>query len=281
MSEHPYDCLVSALRSHGCRILPKRDSQGRDAVRATCPAHHDRNPSLVVTRDGETALVKDFGGCSTTKVVGALSLTMADLFSGPRRVPVAPTIVASYDYVDLNGVLVAQKVRRSDKSFRWRVPALFTAREWKWGLHGSSVGLYRLPELAGASTVYLSEGEKAVDCLWALGLPATCGPNGAGSWSSAWADDLWNQGCRSLVIFADRDAAGAQHAERVAASCDGLGIEVRVVDLPGLAHHADVFDWIAAGHSVEDVLAVVAETPAWTPERVAAERLAHSRTRKR
>lgn len=48
---------------------------------ARCPAHQDKSPSLSVRElDDGRVLVKDFGGCSTDDVLGALGLSMADLF---------------------------------------------------------------------------------------------------------------------------------------------------------------------------------------------------------
>lgn len=51
---------------------------------AKCPAHADRSPSLSV-KDGGNGLIlmHCFGGCGTDDVLGALELTMTDLF--PER----------------------------------------------------------------------------------------------------------------------------------------------------------------------------------------------------
>ncbi|MHB8414968.1 MAG: DNA primase [Acidiferrobacteraceae bacterium] len=51
---------------------------------AACPAHPDRSPSLSVRElpDGRL-LVHDFSGCSTSDVLAAVGLSMADLF--PER----------------------------------------------------------------------------------------------------------------------------------------------------------------------------------------------------
>lgn len=48
---------------------------------ACCPAHEDRSPSLAVreTDDGRV-LLHCFGGCSTDAVLGAVGLTLSDLF---------------------------------------------------------------------------------------------------------------------------------------------------------------------------------------------------------
>ncbi len=61
---------------------------------ARCPAHADRNNSLSVgTGDDGRVLLKCFVGCDTVQIVGALGLTLADLFSkgqpgeGGRHIP--------------------------------------------------------------------------------------------------------------------------------------------------------------------------------------------------
>ena len=84
-TEHPFDRVLAALRARGCRILPKPDARGRESRRATCPSHDDRNPSLIVTADGPNVLLHCFGGCLTARIVAALGLKLADLFSGPRQ----------------------------------------------------------------------------------------------------------------------------------------------------------------------------------------------------
>ena len=52
---------------------------------ACCPAHEDRSPSLSIREleDGRT-LLHCFGGCYVDAVVGAVGLTVSDLFP-PRR----------------------------------------------------------------------------------------------------------------------------------------------------------------------------------------------------
>jgi DNA primase len=47
---------------------------------AKCPAHDDRKPSLSISCEDGTILLKCFGGCATEDVVRSMGLTMADLF---------------------------------------------------------------------------------------------------------------------------------------------------------------------------------------------------------
>src|SRR4029453_10088023 len=104
------------------------------------------------------------------------------------------------------------------KAFRWRVPAPGTKDEHRWGLHGVTVGLYRLPELVAKARIILTEGEQSADRLAVLDLVTTCPPNGASSWDDTWSADLWALGCRELIVLADNDQAGRTHAKRVATS---------------------------------------------------------------
>jgi hypothetical protein len=76
------------------RVDKVRGKNGR--YTASCPAHHDKSPSLALRElDDGRILLHCFGGCSTDEVLGAIGLEMADLFpekvesSGPVRSPFA------------------------------------------------------------------------------------------------------------------------------------------------------------------------------------------------
>jgi hypothetical protein len=52
-----------------------------------------------------------------------------------------------------------------------------------------------------------------------------------------------------VSLFPDNDESGRSHVKMVARSCHAAGIEVRVVDLPGLPVKGDVSDYLDAGHT--------------------------------
>jgi hypothetical protein len=66
--------------------LNKVRSTGPGRWLACCPAHEDRSPSLSIreTDDG-TILLKCFAGCNVAEIVGAVGLSLSDLF--PETVP--------------------------------------------------------------------------------------------------------------------------------------------------------------------------------------------------
>ena len=76
----------------------------------------------------------------------------------------------------------SQVVRYAPKGFRQRRPD--GKGGWLWSIGETSRVLYRLSEVAEAvasqRTIFIAEGEKAVDALVKLGVPATCSPGGAG-----------------------------------------------------------------------------------------------------
>ena len=70
-------------------ILPRLEkvkSTGPGKWQARCPAHDDKRPSLSIreAEDGKV-LLKCWSGCGSAEIVGALGLSLADLFPGDRR----------------------------------------------------------------------------------------------------------------------------------------------------------------------------------------------------
>ena len=66
---------------------------------ARCPAHEDRNPSLSVGEGGGGRILLNCqAGCEPAAVVGALGLTLADLFTEPANGNGRREIVEAYQY---------------------------------------------------------------------------------------------------------------------------------------------------------------------------------------
>jgi len=166
----------------------------------------------------------------------------------------------AYDYRDEIGNLLFQVVRYKPKAFAQRRPD--GQGGWIWDLRGVRRVLYRLPELLANpdAVVYVTEGEKDADRLAREGLTATTNSGGAGKWGKEHAEAL--QG-RDVVILPDNDDPGRKHAQQVARALDGVARSVKIVELPDLPEKGDVSDWLATGHSVEELKAVVEAAPVW------------------
>jgi hypothetical protein len=100
---------------------------------------------------------------------------------------------------------------------------------WEKRLGDTRRVLYRLPELAGAAVVHVAEGEPCADALAHLGFVATTSPMGAGKWRPEYADQLAR--ARRVIVWADADEPGRQHARTIADSLAGRVDEVRIVEL--------------------------------------------------
>jgi hypothetical protein len=124
--------------------------------------------------------------------------------------------------------------------------------------------LYRLPELRGKKTVFLVEGERDVDRLWAEQLPASTGAGGAGKWRDEYADQLQTAGCRQVIVVPDNDPAGATHGRQVARSCHDAGLAVKLLPLPDLPPKGDVSDFLQH-RSKAELLAIVKDAPLFNP----------------
>jgi hypothetical protein len=238
----------------------RRSGEGHEAH---CPAHEDERRSLSVGRgkDG-CVLLKCHAGCTTEAVLAALGLTVHDLFAAPAANGACRRIVATYDYQDEAGCLRFQVVRFHPKDFRQRRPD--GRGGWAWGLGGRQPVLYRLPELLAApagETVFVPEGEKDVGRLRALGLVATTNPMGAGKWRQHYNEALRG---RRVVVLADKDDAGRDHARQVAEALGGVAASVAVLELPGLPDKGDVSDWLNAGGTKEKLLELARQEQAGT-----------------
>lgn len=226
-----------------------------------CPAHPDDSPSLSIA-DGEKAVVMHcHAGCRPDDVLAASGLDWSEL-SDVEPEPVSPNGEVAYDYIDETGHLRYQVVRRPGKKFLQRRPG--PDGEWVWNLRGVDRVLYRLPDVMRAvkngDPVWITEGEKDADYVWATGTCATTLPGGAGKWQDSYSEAL--EGA-DVTIWADRDEPGWRHAHAVRESL--LGHNVASVRIVESAHGKDAADHLSHGLTLDDVLVTVPSEEAEAP----------------
>lgn len=174
-------------------------------------------------------------------------------------------VIERYDYVDEVGRLLFQVERLEPKGFRQRRPDGHGG--WLYKLDDVRRVPYRLTELLAAPAdafVLLCEGERDVDTLYryartdvdtALKLVATCNPCGAGKWRVEYNEYLRD---RQVVVIPDADEPGRRHADDVLRNLLPVAGSVRRLELSGAK---DLADWLAVGHTVEELIALVASVP--------------------
>jgi hypothetical protein len=215
---------------------------------APCPFHDDRKPSLSVNRD------KGVWFCHACNEGGTAQEFARRLgVDSPGRRKQDPEAI--YYYHDREGKVVYRMVRGPGKKFWAERPD--GKGGWVLGMGEVKPVLYRLPEVLKAEGfVYIVEGEKDVETLRALGLTATTNPFGAGKWKDEFSEYLKGL---NVIILPDNDEPGRKHAQEVHASLYGKANGALIVDLPGLAEKEDVTDWLAKGHTVDELRALVAK----------------------
>jgi hypothetical protein len=193
----------------------------------------------------------------------------------------ADPIETAYNYIE-DGEFRFQKVRYPkghEPPFRIRTRGADGG--WKWGAEGLRKPLYRIDEITAAikdgRTILVVEGEKDVDNCWRLGFPATCNfdgavdvikyPNAKPKWKAEYSEALRDA---DIVILNDNDGPGYAHADVVCRLSHGLARRVRRLDLaphwPNMPAKADVSDWLVAGHTKDELAALIAAAPDYAPQ---------------
>lgn len=213
---------------------------------------------MSVKQGDDRILLHCHGGCKPEDIVDAMGLKMSDLFIRPnaakdfKKIEQPPKkqpkpwkprndIVASYEYRDDGGHLLAVKDRASNKFMSWRYQDKTGA--WFYGTGGVELPLYKHECIS--NPVYLVEGEKDVDTMLAGGLHAVTNPNGAGEWKDRYTEQLRGY---DVCIIPDNDDSGRKHADTAANALHGVAASVKLADLselwPEIPEKGDVTDYV-------------------------------------
>jgi len=183
----------------------------------------------------------------------------------------------SYVYCDVDGAPRFRKVRNAPG----REPRFWLERAdgngWLKGTKGVDTKiLYRLDEvtkgIAEGRIIACVEGEKDADNLWAIGIAATCNAHGASEpgkapkWMKAHSRQIAGA---DIVVFNDNDPAGYEHADSTCKLSLGVAKRVRRLDLarhwPEIPKGGDVSDWLALGHTCDELQALIEQAPDYEP----------------
>lgn len=248
---------------------------GNGHVLGLCPFHDDHNPSFGF--DTKTGAWECFAGCGKGSVFDFVARQMGTdfkdaLVSLGRDLGLEPPssngdrpAQVEYSYRDESGAELFQVVRSVDKRFWQRKPN--GRGGYSKGVQGVRRVLYRLPEMLAQpdATIVIVEGEKDVERLRRGGIVATTNPGGAGKWKPEFGQFLEG---RDVVILPDNDEPGRSHASQVARMLSGVTRSVKIVGLPDLPEKGDVSDWLDAGHSIDELRAIIDRAAAQQPDTI-------------
>ncbi len=263
ISDHP---LQRELEDRGVKL-----TGGGAQKTARCPFHEDKSASFSV--NVEKGIWHCHAGCGGGSVIDLVARfegkRPGDLLKAPSpfetmrrpdppKAAVAPkpegprpTIEKIYSYRNAFGDEVFQAVRLQPKSFRQRHTD--GKGGWVWSMEGIDRVLYRLPEVLGATTVAICEGEKDVETLVGFGYCATCNVGGAGKWLDGYTDSVKG---KDVLIFGDNDKAGQDHVKLVFDSIAGKTKSVKIIKVP--AAFKDVTEYVESFVERTEAASVIA-----------------------
>jgi hypothetical protein len=276
---------------------PRKDGDG---YRMPCLHRGDTNPSLVALHGNDGGLVLLDNGAAlspadrvtTIKAVGlsptggkAKPLPVVELIPDhalPSKIACSGAKIEEvYTYTDARGVPLFENLRlrganghkffiqRQGWTDRHHVYCITAARD-KDGdiLPEIDPPPYRLAEALSDSSGILcvAEGERKVDRLRALGLCAVCTLGGAGQVKRHAAKVRECAAGRLVIIFADNDDAGERYALIIAKAVAPVAKEVRIVRFPDLSVGHDIVDWLNAGGTKGQLVALIDAAEVYRPD---------------
>ena len=272
----------------------------RNKADVKCVHHDDRSASCVLFLDGAGGynchacgshgnifqFEAKFSNCTLAEAEAKVAQITGATASFGSFAKLGP-VIAAYDYRDNDGTVLYQKRRYhpegEGKTFRIYRPS--ESGSWLAGIdpdggEPTKRVLFNQPQLVTANVAIICEGEK--DCLnvsqcglWqhrsSLRVATTC--NFEGAWKpgqkSKWLPSYNPFFAGKLVlIFVDNDENGEIWAQTVGANVHNCAHQVKLVRLPGLQKKGDVSDWLAEGHTANELEAEIAKAPMWGPAKL-------------
>ena len=263
------------------------DPRLRGTTRVRCPVHNDEHPSLQVTEDknGYVNLFCESQNCKSSKIWNALG------FNHPKGV-----VDEVYTYHNASGEPVFRKVRYApwprEKEGRKRFgQERWSNGDWLSKLDGLSAAQknipYHLPQLlkafekarANPSTAFrvlVVEGEKCVRAVEAAGCVATTKYTGA---QTGWPDGLTAHFKTApsnvqFIVIGDADPVGRKQVRLATKALRSVDCNVKFLTVPEYAEcddGEDIADWLKAGHTSDELLALLETALPATDENLGSE----------
>ena len=171
---------------------------------------------------------------------------------------------ARYEYRDLDGKLIYFVCRMQHpvkhKEFLQGTPD-------HWGIADIKPIPYNWSAINESSWCVIVEGEKDVETLKKIGVPATTNSGGAKKWKSEFSEYFRG---KSVIVLPDNDDVGKEHAKMIAGDLCGVSSSVRVVVCSKLPK-GDVTDYFEKeSGSWEKLAEMIAAAPEYSPLQLSA-----------
>jgi len=232
-----------------------------DNYMANCPCHADGTQSLSLKEVDGKLLAYCHAGCKFEDIIEALKTNNIPQppparhhkkSSGSSSNGSKSKVTDTYYYHDEDGQVVYKVLRQDSKDFPQLKP------------DGSPIGdtrkvLYNLPKVLKSDFVFITEGEKDANTLIELGFVATTVSGGATAknWKPHFNDWMKEKG---VILIPDNDEPGKKFMFHIENELSDVA-KVKIITLPGLENKEDITDWISQGHTSEELLEIIKNTP--------------------
>lgn len=223
----------------------KTKKTGENQYMALCPVHDDKHPSLSIglsTTDNRI-LLHCYAGCKTADILSSVGLEPKDLYVNTKGLDIMKK--TKYTYYNANGSVAYFKIRtdydNGKKKFFFQKP------NGEPNAKGIQHVLYNLPAVLNAEKVYFVEGEKCADAVIQQGAVATTLDAGAQSHWHPYYNEYLND--KEVIVIPDNDAPGMEYAKKIAQNIP----TAKIVKLPDLPKKGDIVDWLAMGHTLQEI----------------------------
>jgi len=236
---------------------------GADKAKALCPVHGDRNPSLSIGLKGDKVMVKCFAGCTFAQIAEALELPQSAFFADGDKGQARQrhnVVKTPWPAVDATGTTHGIHWR---EDFTYADDGTPGKRMW-WepdGIKTANMPLWNTPAAVMAApdvAVWLCEGEKKAkrlqDELQEVGWSDVVLATMTGAGGMPCDDSLRILLGRKVSFWPDNDADGKTHMRKIAQRLIAFGAKpehLHLLDWTDAPHKGDVWDYFAAGNTVD------------------------------
>jgi len=238
-------------------VMARSGKQRGNEIRFRCPSHDDAHNSADYNTAKSVWICRACGESGNWWHLGVLLGVInnghrVDGFRETRRWDIGG--MATHKRLDRDG---------AKKIVEWECQGKTGLR----GLPTADLPLYAVELLPNSDNdVLLSEGEKPTDALLALGFSAVGTVTGASGTPSLETVQPLAEHTGRVFLCRDNDQAGYKHINQIAARLLRMEKRAYLVDWPNVPDKGDAYDYIAEGHTAEEVQAVLDTAPLYDGE---------------
>ncbi|MFH1942614.1 MAG: phage/plasmid primase, P4 family [bacterium] len=243
---------IEDLKSLDLRVhLTEKEGHTFNESMTLCPFHSDKTPSMSVNqKDGSWVWFChscEMGGNIVTYTAKKYGISnpdankkLSEIYGLGNGNSLPKKLLEVYEYLDESGKPSGLNIARYiPKAFR---PVKKVNGSWKiikLREEGIEKILFNLPVLIKSRSIFLVEGEKDVNTLRHLGIPATTAPFGMKEWEPSFNKHFKG---KEVFICYDHDAGDIpeDRAEELSIVTD----KIKIIRLPGLKGKEDISDWL-------------------------------------